>query len=119
MTCAHCRAADAGAWLCAECNDMLNAARAEAVLEYASQKDALVGGPHEGAHRANALAYVKAQGWLTQEPQKAPTTCTDCPRCGDHVRTSDLRQWQVCEQTHMEPAEYEDGCINCCPREEQ
>ena len=48
-----------------------------------------------------------------------PTDCTDCPRCGDHVRTSDLRQWQVCEQTHMEPAEYEDGCINCCPREEQ
>ena len=99
--------------------DRLNAARAEAVLEYASQKDALVGGPHEGAHWANALAYVKAQGWLTQGPQEAPTACTDCPRCGDHVRTSDLRQWQVCEQTHMEPAEYEDGCINCCPREEQ
>ena len=48
----------------------LNAARAKAVLEYASQKDALVGGPHEGAHRANAMAYVKAQGWLPQEPKE-------------------------------------------------
>ena len=48
----------------------LKDARAEAVLAYASQKDALVGGPHEGAHRANAVAYVKAQGWLTQEPKE-------------------------------------------------
>jgi hypothetical protein len=46
------------------------------------------------------------------------TTCTDCPRCGDHVRTSDLRSWLVCEQTHREPAEYDDGCINCCPKEQ-
>ena len=66
---------DASAFTCARCQlerglafkeRALNAARAEAVLEYASQKDALVGGPHEGAHRANALAYVKAQGWLPQ-----------------------------------------------------
>ena len=48
----------------------LNAVRAEAVLDYASQKDALLGGPHEGAHRANAMAYVKAQGWLPQEPKE-------------------------------------------------
>lgn len=95
---------------------LLNAARAEAVLAFAAETDK-ADGVRNLIYRARD--YVAAQGWLTQKPQEAPTTCTDCPRCGDHVRTSDLRQWLVCEQTHMEPAEYEYGCINCCPREEQ
>ena len=55
---------------------------------------------------------------LREGREVTATTCTDCPRCGDHVRTSDLRQWKVCEQTHWEPAEYDDGCINCCPKEQ-
>jgi hypothetical protein len=54
---------------------------------------------------------------LLEEREMAETTCTDCPRCGVPARTSDLRSWLVCEQTHREPAEYDDGCIYCCPKE--
>jgi hypothetical protein len=38
-----------------------------------------------------------------------------CPNCGKQIRTYDLRSWRVSEQTHTEPAEYEEGCIHCCP----
>ena len=86
---------------------------------WSSEFPDLGSGEHTECISADAEVFIIAQGWLTQEPQEAPTACTDCPRCGDHVRTSDLRQWQVCEQTHWEPAEYEDGCTRCYPEEDE
>ena len=68
---------------------------------------------------SEAKALAERLAALLPADDERQTTCTDCPRCGDHVRTSDLRQWQVCEQTHMEPAEYEDGCTRCWREEDQ
>jgi hypothetical protein len=69
--------------------------------------------------REEADKVLEVFAALREGREMTATTCTDCPRCGDHVRTSDLRSWLVCEQTHREPAEYDDGCINCCPKEQQ
>lgn len=73
------------------------------------------------ADQSEAVRLALAAGFPEDEVTSALAEIlagvAECPRCGKAVDPSELVTWQTARQTHWEPAEHEDGCVNCCPRQ--